>query len=97
MASNAPHGWTDDQKRELQDLVAKLGARWTRIASHLNRTAYVCRSAYKRIVDADGKHVMPRAADGRTVLSFEATQGTSPRPWTKFDVTLAITSELVSL
>ena len=85
-ASDAPLGWTEEQKFELRELVAQLGARWTAIAARLNRTPYVCRSAYKRLLDANGKQSMPRSSDSRAAVLIAASDETSARPWTRADV-----------
>lgn len=59
----APVGWTINQTQELCDLVRTYGPRWTHIGSLIHRTSYVCRAAYKRLVDKDPHIVMPRLRD----------------------------------
>jgi hypothetical protein len=61
-----PHhkfGWTDLENRELAELVAKHGKKWTLIGKQLGRSAYVCQHAYIRFslkqkkmsMDAEGE------------------------------------------
>ena len=50
-AGSAQHGWSEAQNRELSALVRSEGAQWSAIGRRLGRTAYVCRAAYKRLLD----------------------------------------------
>eukprot|EP01036_Dinobryon_divergens_P030151 gene30150-39347_t len=56
--------WSDGEYGRLFQLVQSHGPRWTVIGKLLGRTAYVCRSAYKRLVDkfdSSASLQMPRA------------------------------------
>lgn len=53
-------GWTVDQNRQLFTLVEEYGPRWTKIGSILNRSSYVCRAAYKRLLDKIPEASMPK-------------------------------------
>jgi hypothetical protein len=63
MGTSAPQGWTHEQNIELEELVRTHGAKWTLIGSKLGRTSYVCRAAYKRLLEksADKNRSMPRS------------------------------------
>ena len=60
LTTAAPSGrWTDEQKSELLQLVHETGtSKWTSIGKALQRTPYVCRSAYLRIM-ADAGNTSP--------------------------------------
>eukprot|EP00597_Dinobryon_sp_UTEXLB2267_P003739 CAMPEP_0170061834 /NCGR_PEP_ID=MMETSP0019_2-20121128/3265_1 /TAXON_ID=98059 /ORGANISM="Dinobryon sp., Strain UTEXLB2267" /LENGTH=510 /DNA_ID=CAMNT_0010267787 /DNA_START=233 /DNA_END=1762 /DNA_ORIENTATION=+ len=57
---NGRKKWTNEEYEKLFQLVNVYGPRWTYIGVLLGRTAYVCRSAYKRIIDKmDSSQAMP--------------------------------------
>ena len=71
-----PVGWTQHQSDHLHSLVTEYGPKWTAIAKQLNRTAYTCRAAYKRLLERKSTSsldidtsIMPRKSDEKT--SFE--------------------------